>query len=120
MAILDNQVDADASLGGAVFKGDQNIVVMLNVTASDGTNPTLDAKLQIRDRSQNVWMDVPGAVFTQKTGASSAALYLAPHLVAANNSAVPIDLTGIDCRMYYTIGGSTPTFTFTTAVITRD
>ena len=110
-----------ASAGSSVFKGKKNIAVMFSVTGASGTNPTLDVKVQVRDRSQNVWVDVPGAAFVQATGATTAAMFLAPHLADVTNKAVAVDLTGIDTRLYWTIGGTdTPTFTFSIAVITQE
>lgn len=121
MAIIDSSEARTANAGGTVFKGKRSIVLFQNITAVSGTDPTCVVKLQTRDRAQNVWVDVPGAAFTSKAGVSSAALFIAPHLTAAANAAVPVDLTGLDCRLYWTIGGTaTPTFTFSHAVITQD
>lgn len=72
----------------------------LDVTAASGTSPTLNAKVQALAADGTTWVDV--ATFTQATGVTSQYL------------AVPI--TGRQVRATWTIGGTTPSFTFSLTV----
>ena len=77
-----------AGADGGVFK--------LDVTAASGTTPTLDVKIQVLAFDGTTWLDV--ATFAQKTGVAS--------------EFKSVSLTGRKVRAIYTIGGTTPSFTF--------
>lgn len=93
----------NASGRGAIF--------FLNVSAVAGTAPTLDVRVQVQDPVSATWFDVPGAAFIQRTAISTALLCVSPDVVEAANSKVsyPIPRT---YRLAWTIGGTTPSFTF--------
>ena len=75
----------------------RDVVAYLNVTAVSGTTPTMDIVLQ--DSPDNVtWYDIPTGAFTQATAIS------AQRIVATQ--------LGGYVRAVITIGGATPSFTF--------
>lgn len=76
----------------------EEAVFYLNVTAAEGTNPTLDLTLELSP--DNTTWYTTGTTFTQSTGAVKRLLTVASGL-------------GMFARMAYTIGGTnTPKFTF--------
>lgn len=86
-------VDVTAYDGEAVF--------VLDSALGTGTSPTLDVKLQ--DSPDNsIWTDIPGATFAQVTDA------------AAAQEKIKANITGASkwVRAVATIGGTTPSFTF--------
>lgn len=76
----------------------QNALVTLNCTASSGSSPTLNVKVQISDDGGTTWYDLSGSSFTQLTGTGS--------------QAIQITNFGDTIRAVWTITGSTPSFTF--------
>jgi hypothetical protein len=82
------------------------LVAYLTVTASSGTSPTLDVKVQDTSDGGTTWFDVTGAVFTQVTGSSSS------QTVTATRKFGP------KFRVVATIAGATPSFTFHVEVMT--
>lgn len=88
------------------------MVVFIETTASAGTTPTLDVKVQTYDPGAGNWFDA-GIVLTQITGNSTQ--------MKANSLAtygVPIPL-GQFCRLVYTIAGTSPTFTVDCTVVLK-
>lgn len=83
--------------GTAVDSGAANVVrgLTLAVTASSGTTPTLDARLET-SHDNAAWVTVGS--FAQKTGAASETKLF----------------SGLDryVRVAWTVGGTTPSFTF--------
>ena len=93
--------------------GARGIIIYMEVTAVSGTSPTLDAKVQAYDALGDVWHDITGAVFAQKTGTGNDYLTIYPGIGETANEAVS-DVIPALIRVYNTIGGSsTPTVTFT-------
>lgn len=92
-------------------------VITISVTAASGTTPTLVAKLQFSPDNGTTWFDYDSKVVTATISAvGTYILKVYPGLTAevANNAVgLPLPRT---FRMYYTIGGTTPSFTFTTFV----
>ena len=78
-----------------------DLAVTLDSAAGTGTTPTLDVKLQDSDDGSTGWADVSGATFTQVAG------------VAAQQK-ITVDTNAMKryVRAAYTIGGTTPSFTF--------
>jgi len=74
----------------------RELIVSLDVSAASGTTPTLDVKIQ-HSPDGSIWHDL-GTAFTQKTAVSKEAKVF----------------TGIHgyIRASWTIGGTTPSFTF--------
>lgn len=81
-------------------------LVTLNVTAASGSSPTLAVKLQVSDDSGTTWYDLPNGSFTQATGATTQAL--------------AITNFGDILRANFTIGGTSPSFTFALKVMGKD
>lgn len=69
----------------------------LNVTAASGTSPTLDVKIQDSVDGGSTWNDV--GTFAQKTAAGREVV----------NVSGPF---GPDLRVTWTVGGTSPSFTF--------
>lgn len=87
------------------------VKLYLDITASGGTTPTLDLKLQSFDRLSQKWFDIPGAAFAQKTTTGQSTLTVYPGLTETVNEAIS-DVTPDIWRAVATIGGTSPTFTF--------
>lgn len=88
---------ATASAAGVSgFAAANNLVLQLNVTAASGTTPTLDVVVQDTVDGTNYGTI---ATFTQATGTTKEVIRLA----------TPFTDT---LRVVYTIGGVTPSFTF--------
>lgn len=73
-------------------------LVTLNCTAASGTTPTCTVKIQASDDGGTTWYDLPNATFTQIT--------------AAAKQAIQIQTFGDMIRAAWTIGGTSPSFTF--------
>lgn len=89
-------------------------VITINVTAASGTTPTLVAKLQYSHDGGTTWTDYtekPVTATISATGRTILVVY--PGVTEVANSAVSLPLPRT-IRMYYTIGGTSPSFTFTT------
>ena len=93
--------------------GARGIIIYMEITAVSGTSPTLDSKVQAYDALGDVWHDITGAAFAQKSGTGSDYLTIYPGIGETTNEAVS-DVIPALIRVYNTIGGSsTPTVTFT-------
>ena len=104
---------ATAATTPVASHGARGIIIYMEITAVSGTSPTLDAKLQGYDALGDVWHDITGAVFAQKTGAGSDYLTIYPGIGETTNEAVS-DVIPAIIRVHNTIGGSsTPIVTFT-------
>lgn len=86
-------------------------IFYLNITAASGTTPTLDLRLQARIAA-GVYIDVPGASFSQKTTTGLDSLAIHPALTPVANRAVS-QVLPTTYRWVWTIAGTTPSFTFT-------
>lgn len=74
----------------------------VNVTAATGTSPTLVVRVQIQDPVSSNWIDLPGAATASITGTGLT-------LLTVNN--LPRTY-----RLAWTIGGTTPSFTFSVGI----
>lgn len=83
----------------------------LDITAVSGTTPTLDVKLQAFDKLSGKFFDILGASFSQKTASGQDDLIVYPTVAAVANRAVSQPLPDL-WRVLATIGGTTPSFTF--------
>ena len=81
-------------------------LVTLDVTAVSGTTPTMTVKIQTSDDGGTTWYDLPNASFTQATGATT--------------QAIQITNFGDMLRAAYTVGGTTPSFTFSVKAILKN
>lgn len=80
---------------------DGDVVLVLDSAAGTGSSPTLDVKVQSSDTLGGTYADITGAAFTQVTGTASQ-----QKLVISKDEARRF------VRVVYTVGGSTPSFTF--------
>lgn len=87
------------------------VILFVNVSAVSGTTPTLAVRVQVQDPVSTTWVDVPGAVTASITGVSLVTLALYPGVTVAANAAVSYPLPRT-WRLAWTIGGTTPSFTF--------
>jgi hypothetical protein len=89
-------------------------VITINVTAVSGTSPTLVAKLQYSPDGGTTWIDYTNKPVTATISAiGQTTLIVCPGVTEVANSAVSLPLPRT-VRMYYTIAGTTPSFTFAT------
>ena len=91
----------------------RGIKMHLDITASSGTTPTLDIKLQAL--INGVYIDIAGAVFTQKTTTGTDELTVYPGIAETANESVS-DVIPRTWRAVATIAGSSPSFTFSLGV----
>lgn len=92
-------------------KGFNGVRLFLDVTASSGTSPTLDVKVQVYNPVVGEFVDLPGAAFAQQTAAGKAILTIYPGIAETANESVS-DVIGSEYRVAVTIGGTSPSFTF--------
>ena len=85
---------------------DGDVMLILDSAAGGGSSPTLDIKLTESATTGGTYTDLSGATFTQVTGSASM------QTLAINKD---------ECKRYIkivqTIGGSSPTFTFSINLI---
>ena len=104
---------ATAATTPVASHGARGIIIYMEITAVSGTSPTLDSKVQAYDALGDVWHDITGAAFAQKSGTGSDYLTIYPGIGETTNEAVS-DVVPALIRVHNTIGGSsTPTVTFT-------
>lgn len=90
----------------------RGVRLLLNISASSGTNEVLDVKVQTKDSVSGLYFDIPGAAFAQKTGTGASTLTIYPGIAETANETVS-DVLPLNWRVVTTIGGTdTPTFTF--------
>lgn len=97
-----------ATINARGFKGAS---FYLDVTAAGGTSPTLDLTIEVYDPVGDAWHAIPGAAFAQATAVSTQRLVVYPGVAETANVSVS-DVLGRSYRFVWTIGGTTPTFTF--------
>lgn len=103
---------ASGNSAAALTNGSGNgAYLFINVSAVTGTSPTLTVKVQAQDPVSAGWTDLPGAVTASiiATGLYLLALHPAMPDVANSKVSVPLPRT---YRLVWTIGGTTPSFTF--------
>lgn len=92
----------------------RGVQLFVNVGTVSGTTPTLVVRVQVQDPVSSNWVDLPGAAtasITATTGTTPVLLTIYPGITAVANSVVnqPLPRT---YRLAWTIGGTTPSFTF--------
>ncbi len=95
-----------------INNGAKGIRLCLDVTAASGTTPTLDVKLQSKDSLSGQYLDITGAAFAQKIAISTDDFVIYAG-VATTASRRVSDILPKVWRVVFTIGGTTPSFTFT-------
>ena len=97
-----------ATANGATLEipaGMRKVTSYLDVTAASGTSPTLVVKLQDSINAGTTWVDVDGGAHAQLTAAGES--YITVLIRRAANAV----------RAVATIGGTTPSFTFSVDVV---
>lgn len=89
----------------------RGIQLYLDITAVTGTTPTMDVKLQAKDPVSEKYFDIPGATFGQVTGTGQHVLTLYPGIDTSQTDASSSLIPRV-YRAAYTLGGTTPNFTF--------
>ena len=85
---------------------DGDVLLILDSAAGGGSSPTLDIKLTESDATGGTYTDLSGATFTQVVDAAS-----------MQTLAINKDSSKRFIRIVQTIGGSSPTFTFSINLI---
>lgn len=80
----------------------RDVIAFLNVTAASGTSPTLDITIQ-DSPDGTVWTNHPSGAFTQTT--------------ATGVKRLEIPRVGNHVRAVVTVGGTTPSFTFSLQLV---
>lgn len=107
--VLDVRTTTTNSADQVVFNH-RGVRLFLDVTAASGTVPTLDVKIQSRDGTNGKYFDVTNGAFSTATAVSSAQLLIYPGVPAGTGiSSQPLSR---QWRAVATIGGTTPSFTF--------
>lgn len=78
-------------------------LLLIDITAVSGTSPTLDIAAQTK--INGTWVDIPGVTIAQQT--------------AVNTLAVALTNFGKDIRLDMTVGGTTPSFTFSAHLLVK-
>ncbi|MCM8900625.1 hypothetical protein KVG29_05200 [Caldicoprobacter algeriensis] len=94
----------DTSATPVDVKKYKEAVFFLDVTAVSGTAPTLDVKIKTKDPVSGKWFDLVN--FTQVTAVTS-------EMKAVSG------LLGSQIAVFYTIGGTTPSFTFSVGAVLK-
>jgi hypothetical protein len=71
-------------------------ILLIDITAVSGTSPTLD--IAVQTKINETWVDIPGVTVAQQT--------------VVNTLAVALTNFGKDVRLSMTVGGTSPSFTF--------
>lgn len=87
----------------------RGIRLHLDITAASGTTPTLDVTIQAL--VNGIYIAIAGAAFTQKTTTGTDELVIYPGIAETANESVS-DIIPFRWRAVATIGGTTPSFTF--------
>ena len=85
---------------------DGDVVLILDSAAGGGSSPTLDIKLTESDATSGTYTDLSGATFTQVVDAAS-----------MQTLTINKDSSKRFIKIVQTIGGSSPTFTFSINLI---
>ena len=85
---------------------DGDVMLILDSAAGGGSSPTLDIKLTESDETGGTYTYLSGATFTQVTGSAS-----------MQTLAINKDSSKRFIKIVQTIGGSSPTFTFSINLI---
>lgn len=115
--VIDSSAARTATFNGNTASNSKKAgaFVLVDVTAASGTAPTLVAKVQFSVNGVD-WhdLDTTNAQTASITTTGKYILKVYPGLTAAANSAANSPLPRL-WRLVYTIGGSTPSFTFSTS-----
>lgn len=79
-------------------------LLFIDITAVSGTSPTIDFKVQTKIAGE--WVDLPGVTIAQQT--------------AVGDVVTALTNFGKDIRLSYTVGGTTPSFTFSVTFLGKN
>jgi len=94
----------------------RGVQLVVNVSAATGTSPTLVVRAQVQDPVSSNWVDIPGAATASITGTGQTLLTIYPGANPVANAVVSQPL-GRNFRLAWTIGGTTPSFTFSVGAL---
>lgn len=106
LASLARTISGDTDSTPTIVGKYKEAIAFIDVTAASGTSPTLDVKFQTQDPVSLKWFDLTNLTFTQKTTVST-------------EMKTQSSLLGSKLRCVYTIGGTTPSFTFSIGLILK-
>ncbi len=99
LTILTSSAQTVSGSGAQIEVGEyKEALVTLNITAVSGTSPTLVVQLQASDDNGTTWYNLPNGLFTSASTVSK--------------QAIQIGTFGDYIRASFTVGGTTPSFTF--------
>ena len=109
--LVDVSAARTANVAGAIITNynAKALLIHFKISAVGGTSPTIVPKLQWSP-DLTTWLDVPGAAFATLSAVGDYVMQVGPEVIPAANAAVNFPLPRI-LRMYYTIGGTSPSFT---------
>lgn len=92
----------------------RSLLVWINVTAVTGTTPTATFRLQWSPDNGTTWIDwdTTNLQTTSITGVTTATLRVGPSGITTAANAARADIVPRQVRLAWTIGGTTPSFTF--------
>lgn len=105
---------------GLILEGSSNpenevargVTLLVNVSAASGTTPTLAFTVQAKDPASGNWFALgPASTTITTTGQQVIQLSLGDGTDSAAVT-IPVSLPALPWRVAYTIGGTTPSFTF--------
>ena len=110
--VIDASAARTASVAGTTCTNynAKALLIHFKVSAITGTTPTITPKLQWSPDNGTTWIDVPGAAFASLNAVGDYVMQVGPEVIPAANAAVNFPLPRT-LRMYYTIGGTSPSIT---------
>lgn len=90
-------------------------IFFVNITAATGTLPTLTMQVQALDPTSGVWANITGALTTVLASVGMTTLTIGNGITLIANAQVNVNLPRT-YRVSYTIGGISPSFTFSVGV----
>lgn len=88
------------------------LMLLVNVSAASGTSPTLALTVQVKDPASGNWIAL-GPAAPNLTAVSTQLIQVYPGDVSDTSiTLIPVALPALPWRVAYTIGGTSPSFTF--------
>ncbi len=106
LTLLASAAQTSSGNGSAISVGPfREAMLTLNCTAASGTTPTLSVSIQVSDDGGTTWYTLPGTTFTQ--------------LATTGSQVGWMQGFGDTIRVSYTIGGTSPSFTFAVKAVLK-
>lgn len=106
-AVSQSNVTSDGTGGATDISEYDNVICVLDVTKANGTSPTLDITVQVRDVASGSWVDTTDT-FTQVTGSTTDEVL---DLSQANKAG--------RIRFSWSLGGTNPDYDFTIGIVAK-